>query len=173
MLTWMHWPLLYLADDASRAAYRELLLGNALVQGVGYGLGLGGLLFGGGDDGTAHKIVPPNLAPGVHGVDDDHEDDHREDDGGDGGGGGGREEEGRDSEAAVAGLVGGDILKRLGGDDREGHIVTAGGVEDDVHQRPDAERNQGQEPVAAVENEGTWARRVVRWREVRLSPAGS
>ncbi len=43
MLAWMHWPLPYLADGQTRAAYRELLLGNALVQGVGYSLGLASL----------------------------------------------------------------------------------------------------------------------------------
>ena len=43
MLAWMHWPLPLLADEATRAAYRELLVGNALVQGVGYTLGLAAL----------------------------------------------------------------------------------------------------------------------------------
>ncbi len=43
MLAWMHWPLPYLADKATQDAYRELLLGNALVQGVGYSLGLASL----------------------------------------------------------------------------------------------------------------------------------
>ena len=45
MLAWMHWPLPYLADDTTRDAYRELLLGNALVQGVGYSLGLAALFL--------------------------------------------------------------------------------------------------------------------------------
>jgi hypothetical protein len=43
MLAWMHWPLPYLAGEATQDAYRELLLGNALVQGVGYSLGLASL----------------------------------------------------------------------------------------------------------------------------------
>ena len=43
MLAWMHWPLPFLADDATREAYRELLVGNALLQGVGYSLGLASL----------------------------------------------------------------------------------------------------------------------------------
>ncbi len=36
-------PLPYLADDATRDAYRELLVGNALVQGTGFSLGLASL----------------------------------------------------------------------------------------------------------------------------------
>ncbi len=40
MLSWMYWPLPYLADEATRASYRQLVVGAAVLQGVGYSLGI-------------------------------------------------------------------------------------------------------------------------------------
>ncbi len=126
----------------------------------------------GGDD--AHPIVPAGFAAGAEGFGEDDERNDGEDDAGDrravtgerqapnrqGGAhrdrdrGGNGEEEGRDPEAAVAGLAGGDARELRDRDDHEGHIARAGGVEDEVHQPEDAERDHGQRPVAAFEDEG-------------------
>ncbi len=40
MLAWMHWPLPFLASDAVRGDYRDLLVANALLQGTAYSLGI-------------------------------------------------------------------------------------------------------------------------------------
>jgi hypothetical protein len=40
MLAWMYWPMPFLADDATRDAYRQLVVGAAVLQGVGYSLGI-------------------------------------------------------------------------------------------------------------------------------------
>ena len=40
MLAWMHWPLPYLESETIRGQYRDLLLANALVQGMVYSLGI-------------------------------------------------------------------------------------------------------------------------------------
>jgi hypothetical protein len=39
MIAGMYWPLPFLADDAARAAYRNLLTGSAILQGVAFSLG--------------------------------------------------------------------------------------------------------------------------------------
>lgn len=39
MMAGMYWPLPFLADDAARAAYKELLTGGAILQGVAFSLG--------------------------------------------------------------------------------------------------------------------------------------
>jgi hypothetical protein len=36
----MYWPMPFLADDATRDAYRQLVVGAAVLQGVGYSLGI-------------------------------------------------------------------------------------------------------------------------------------
>ena len=40
MLSWMYWPLPFLADDSVRADYRQLVVGAAVLQGIGYSLGI-------------------------------------------------------------------------------------------------------------------------------------
>ncbi len=39
MMVGMYWPLPFLADDAAKAAYMELLTGSAILQGVAFSLG--------------------------------------------------------------------------------------------------------------------------------------
>jgi hypothetical protein len=40
MLSWMYWPLPFLADADTKEAYRQLVVGAAVLQGVGYSLGI-------------------------------------------------------------------------------------------------------------------------------------
>ena len=39
MFAWMMWPMPYLADEAAKAAYRDVVNGAAILQAVGYSLG--------------------------------------------------------------------------------------------------------------------------------------
>ena len=40
MVSWMYWPTPYLLGDAARTDYQNLLVGSAILQGVGYSLGI-------------------------------------------------------------------------------------------------------------------------------------
>ncbi len=40
MMSWMFWPIVFLAGTDVQAAYRDLLVGSAILQGVGYTVGV-------------------------------------------------------------------------------------------------------------------------------------
>ncbi|MBK8174204.1 MAG: hypothetical protein IPK66_02570 [Rhodospirillales bacterium] len=40
MLSWMYWPMPFFADEATRVAYRQLIVGTAVLHGVTYSLGI-------------------------------------------------------------------------------------------------------------------------------------
>ncbi len=40
MLSWLYWPLPFLADADTKEVYRQLVVGAAVLQGVGYSLGI-------------------------------------------------------------------------------------------------------------------------------------
>lgn len=45
LIAWMYWPMPYLADADAKARYHDLMLGAAVLQGVGYSLGIASIFL--------------------------------------------------------------------------------------------------------------------------------